>query len=261
MASTRTGLSSSSYSIVTWVLPSGRRYGSVPSLRTAVSCSASRWAIVIGSGISSGVSSQAKPNIRPWSPAPWRSSGSTEPSRRAPRRGVDALGDVGRLGVERDLHGAGLAVEALDRGVVADLQHAVAGDAGDVDVRLGGDLTADEHHARGDERLAGDPALRVVGQQGVEDAVADLVGNLVRVTLGHGLGREEAAHSSSPGSESVPTDLPAGQHWDARQSRRNVRMLVQRSAYRTPRFATRPARRRRPTPRGPARSSGRARRA
>ena len=30
--------------------------------------------------------------------------------------------------------------------------------------------------------------------QGVEDAVADLVGDLVRVTLGHGLGREEAAH-------------------------------------------------------------------
>ena len=195
MASTRTGLSSSSYSMVTWVLPSGRRYGSVPSLRTAVSCSARRCAMVIGSGISSGVSSQAKPNIRPWSPAPWRSSGSTEPPARVSSARVDALRDVGRLRVEGDLHGAGLAVEALDRGVVADLEHAVAGDAGDVDVRLGGDLATDEHHARGDEGLAGDPALRVVGQQRVEDAVADLVGDLVRVSLGDGLGREEAAHS------------------------------------------------------------------
>ncbi len=34
---------------------------------------------MIGSGMSSGVSRQAYPNIRPWSPAPWRSS-SEEPS-------------------------------------------------------------------------------------------------------------------------------------------------------------------------------------
>ena len=40
----------------------------------------SRWARAIGSGISSGVSRQAKPNISPWSPAPpvstpWAMSG------------------------------------------------------------------------------------------------------------------------------------------------------------------------------------------
>ncbi len=57
--STRTGRLSASYSMVTCVFPSGRRYGSVPSLRTAVSCSARRWAITIGSGISTSVSSQA----------------------------------------------------------------------------------------------------------------------------------------------------------------------------------------------------------
>ncbi len=65
---------SPSYSMVTWVLPSGRRYGTVPSLRTSVRRWESRCAKAIGSGISSGVSRQAKPNIRPWSPAPWRSS-------------------------------------------------------------------------------------------------------------------------------------------------------------------------------------------
>ena len=41
-----------------------------PSLRTRDSPNARRCASAIGSGISSGVSSQAKPNIRPWSPAP-----------------------------------------------------------------------------------------------------------------------------------------------------------------------------------------------
>ena len=36
-----------------------------------------RWASQIGSGIRSGVSSQAKPNIMPWSPAPWALSWSS----------------------------------------------------------------------------------------------------------------------------------------------------------------------------------------
>ena len=56
--SSRTGWSPS-YSMVTWVLPSGRRYGIVPSLRTSDSRSASRCASSIGSGIRLGVSLQA----------------------------------------------------------------------------------------------------------------------------------------------------------------------------------------------------------
>ena len=106
---------------------------------------------------------------------------------------VDALGDVGALRVEGDLHGAGLSVEALDRRVVTDLEHPVAGDASDVDVRLRGDLAADQHHAGRHERLRRNAALGVLGEQRVEDAVADLVGNLVRVALSDGLGREQAA--------------------------------------------------------------------
>ena len=49
----------SSYSKVTWVLPSGRRYGRAPDLRTSARRSASRWASQIGSGMRSAVSSQA----------------------------------------------------------------------------------------------------------------------------------------------------------------------------------------------------------
>ena len=45
-----TGLPSS-YSNVTWVLPSGRRYGSWPDLRTSARRSARRWAVQIGSGM------------------------------------------------------------------------------------------------------------------------------------------------------------------------------------------------------------------
>ena len=64
-----------SYSTVTWVLPSGRRYGNWPVLRTSASRRAMRWARAIGSGMSSGVSRQANPNIIPWSPAPSSNAG------------------------------------------------------------------------------------------------------------------------------------------------------------------------------------------
>ena len=49
----------STYSTDTWVLPSGRRYGSTPDLRTSESRCASRCASQIGIGIRSSVSSQA----------------------------------------------------------------------------------------------------------------------------------------------------------------------------------------------------------
>src|SRR6266508_6069354 len=71
-----------SYAIVTWLLPSGRRYGITPALRTSASRLASRCAIAIGSGISSSVSRQAYPNIIPWSPAPSASSSSSDPPSR-----------------------------------------------------------------------------------------------------------------------------------------------------------------------------------
>ena len=110
--------------------------------------------------------------------------------------GVDALRDVGRLRVQRDLHAAGIAVEALDGRVVANLEHAVTGDARDVGVGLSRDLATDDDQTRRDEGLGRDAALGILGQKSVEDAVADLVGDLVRVTLGHGLGREKSAHNA-----------------------------------------------------------------
>ena len=55
---TRTGRPSS-YSIVTWLLPSGRRYGRTPALRTSARRLASRCATAMGIGMSSSVSRQA----------------------------------------------------------------------------------------------------------------------------------------------------------------------------------------------------------
>jgi hypothetical protein len=107
--------------------------------------------------------------------------------------GVDALGDVGRLGADRELHAAGVAVEALDRRVVADLEDLVANQLGDRGVGLRGHLTRDDDETGGQHGLAGDPAVGVVSEQRVQHGVADLVRDLVRVTLGHRLGGEQTS--------------------------------------------------------------------
>ena len=73
-----------SYITVTWLLASGLAQGSSPALLTSRSFSSSRWASWIGYGMQASVSVQAKPNIRPWSPAPslsttpWSMSGDWE---------------------------------------------------------------------------------------------------------------------------------------------------------------------------------------
>jgi len=108
-------------------------------------------------------------------------------------RVVHALRDVRRLRADRHGHAARLAVEALLRGVVADLEDLVPDDGRDVGVGLGRHLARHVHQAGGDECLDGDAAADVLLEERVEHGVADLVGDLVRVALGDRLGREEAS--------------------------------------------------------------------
>ena len=98
---------------------------------------------------------------------------------------VHALRDIGRLGVERDQHAAGLPVEAVGVVVVADLAHGLAHDGRNVDVGRGGHLARHHDQTGGQERLAGHPAGRVPFQHGVEHGVGNLVRHLVRMALGH----------------------------------------------------------------------------
>src|SRR5579862_2003459 len=108
-------------------------------------------------------------------------------------RVVDALRDVGRLLVDRDDDAACVGVEAELRARISDLGDLAADEPRDVDVDLGRDLAGYDDEAGRDQRLAGDAAVRVLGKDCVENGVGDLVGDLVRMTLGDRLGREGVA--------------------------------------------------------------------
>ena len=58
------------YSTVTWVFPSGRSQGISPLTRASTRRFTRRRDHHAGAGMRTSVSSQAKPNIIPWSPAP-----------------------------------------------------------------------------------------------------------------------------------------------------------------------------------------------
>ena len=107
------------------------------------------------------------------------------------RGAVDPLRDVGRLLVDRVDDRAGVGAEAEVGVDVADLADRLARHVLDVDVGRGRDLARHDHEPGVHQRLARHAPERVLGHHRVEDAVGDLVGDLVRVALGDRLGGEQ----------------------------------------------------------------------
>lgn len=92
---------------------------------------------------------------------------------------VDALGDIGALLLDGNDDVAGVAVDALVGGGVADVADGGADDVLEIDLGVGGDLTEDHDHAGLGGGLAGDLGLGVLGEAGVEDGIGNLIAELV----------------------------------------------------------------------------------
>jgi hypothetical protein len=108
----------------------------------------------------------------------------------APAR-VDAHGDLGRLLLDGDDHGAALRVEPHRAVGVADPLHGAPDDARVIGRRAAGDLAEQDHEAGLHRRLQRHPAHLVLRQALVEHGVGDLVADLVRVPLSDRFGAEE----------------------------------------------------------------------
>ena len=98
---------------------------------------------------------------------------------------VDALGDVGGLLVDGGEDRAGLVVETDVGIVVADATDHFLDRFAIVHMGLGGDFARDDDEAGRYQGFAGDPGRRVLGEDRVENAVRDLVGYLVGMSLGY----------------------------------------------------------------------------
>jgi hypothetical protein len=107
--------------------------------------------------------------------------------------GVHPGGDVGRLLDHRDLHVAVVRLEAQAGRRVADPPDRVAHHGLEVGLGTGADLATEQDAAGEHEGLAGHAPLRVLGHDGVEHRIGDLVRDLVGVAVGDGLGGEQGA--------------------------------------------------------------------
>lgn len=99
---------------------------------------------------------------------------------------VKTLSDIGGLLLNGNHDVAGLVVEALVGGVVADLLDGASDDVLVVNGSLGGDLTEDHDHTGLGGRLASDLGEGVLSKAGIEDGIGNLITDLVGVAFTDG---------------------------------------------------------------------------
>jgi hypothetical protein len=104
---------------------------------------------------------------------------------------VHALGDVRALLAVADMHRAAVGVEAQVGVGIADGTDGFPRHPGVVDLGVGGDLARQHHQAGAHQGFGGDAGGGVLDQDGVQDGIGNLVGDLVRMAFGNGFRGEE----------------------------------------------------------------------
>ena len=99
---------------------------------------------------------------------------------------VHAHGNIAGLLVNVGDDAAGIAVKAVLGAVVADVADDLPRDLGDIHIAVGGDLAHDVYQTSGRRGFAGYAAIGILGQNGVQYGIGDLIADLVGMTLGHG---------------------------------------------------------------------------
>ena len=104
---------------------------------------------------------------------------------------VHTLGNVVALLVVGHQHGAAFVVDAVLGVVVANALDGVARHLDVIDMRVGGDFTGQHHQPGVGQRLCGHARDGVLGQDGIEDGIRNLVCYFVGMAFGNGFRGEE----------------------------------------------------------------------
>ena len=105
---------------------------------------------------------------------------------------VDSLGDIGGLLIEGDQYGTTVGIKATSSSAaIPDRFDHPTHQAVEIDPGRGGHLAGDQAEARVDNGFAGHAAGRILGQQGIEHGITDLITDLVRMPLGNRFRRED----------------------------------------------------------------------
>jgi len=98
-------------------------------------------------------------------------------------RFVYAHGDVRRLFVERDKHAAGVAVKAVFSARIPDVPYSFTDDMGNIDITFCGNFPYYVDKPRRHKRFAGNAGAVILGQNGVQDTVRNLIGHFIGMPL------------------------------------------------------------------------------
>src|SRR5690606_38468451 len=105
---------------------------------------------------------------------------------------IHAHGDVRGLFADTVEHGAAGAVEAHIGAVVTDVQDHLADDVFQFNVGIGAHFPGDNRHTGFHQCFHGHAGVGIVGDDGVQNRIGNLVGHFVRVAFGDRLGGKDA---------------------------------------------------------------------
>ena len=108
-------------------------------------------------------------------------------------RGVHAQRDVRTLAVNGGDNGEGIVGKSLAVHV-SDVLDRVAHDLGNVHIAVGGKLAHHEHHSRGGAAFDRHAGIFVLGEDGVQHRVRDLIAHLIGMTFRHAFAGKKVSH-------------------------------------------------------------------
>jgi len=104
---------------------------------------------------------------------------------------IHAHGDVRALAVQTNFDGAGCCIEADVVVGVADFLDDLTGNLLEIDVGLGGDFTSEAAEVGGYQGFASDAAVRILSEDRIQNAVGNLIRQLVRMPHADRFTREQ----------------------------------------------------------------------